>query len=41
MTEAERMKRWQAVKDASEMLGDELRELVASGRVAERIEPWK
>lgn len=41
MSEAERTKRWQAVKDASERLGDELRELVTRGRVADRIEPWK
>jgi hypothetical protein len=41
MPEAERMRRWQAVVDASEPLGDELRELVETGRVAGRIEPWE
>ena len=38
--EAERMRRWQAVVDASERLGDELRELLATGRLAERVKPW-
>jgi hypothetical protein len=40
MPEAERMKRWQIVCDRSEQLGDELRDLVASGRIADRIKPW-
>lgn len=40
MPEAERMRRWQAVADASTRLGDELRELVASGRIAEAVRPW-
>ena len=40
MPQSERMRRWQIVSDASERLGDELRELIASGRVAERINPW-
>lgn len=40
MPEAERMKRWQGVKEASERLGDELRELIASGRVGQRIRAW-
>lgn len=34
---AERVRRWQAVVDASARLGDELRELVATGRVAEVV----
>jgi hypothetical protein len=34
------MRRWQAVRDASERLGDELRELVATGRIADRVQPW-
>jgi hypothetical protein len=38
--EAERMRRWQATADASERLGDELRELVTTGRIAERVVPW-
>jgi hypothetical protein len=37
---AERERRWQAVLDASERLGDELRGLVESGRMAERVQPW-
>jgi hypothetical protein len=40
MPEAERIPRWQQAVDASERLGDELRELLATGRVAERIRPW-
>jgi hypothetical protein len=40
MTETERMKRWQAVRDASEQLGDELRDLVVRGRIADRIVAW-
>ena len=40
LTEAERMRRWKFAKDASVRLGDEMRELVATGRVAERITPW-
>ena len=40
MPDAERMRRWQAVVDASEALGDELRELVETGRVAERVQLW-
>lgn len=37
---AERERRWQAVLDASERMGDELRELVESGRIAEHVQPW-
>lgn len=40
LSDPERCNAWQAVVDASEQLGDELRELVTSGRVAERIVPW-
>ena len=40
LSEAERMRRWQAVVDASEALGVELRELVETGRIAERIQAW-
>ena len=36
----ERMRRWQAVREASEQLGDELRELVTTGRIADRVQPW-
>jgi hypothetical protein len=40
MPESERMRRWQTADDMSNRLGDELRELIATGRVAERIKPW-
>ena len=40
MPEAERMRRWQAVVDASEALGAELRELVETGRIADRVQQW-
>jgi hypothetical protein len=40
MPETERIKRWAKVNDMSERLGDEMRELVASGRLADRIQPW-
>ena len=40
MPEAERMRRWQVVVDASARLGDELRELVATGRLAQLVRPW-
>ena len=40
MPEAERMRRWQAVVDASGALGAELRELVATGRIADRVQAW-
>ncbi len=38
--DAERVRRWQATSDASEQLGDALRELVATGRVADALEAW-
>jgi hypothetical protein len=40
MPEAERMRRWQAVADASARLGEELAELLATGRLADRVQPW-
>ena len=40
MKEPERVKRWQQVADMSQRLGDELRELVATGKVAEKIIAW-
>jgi hypothetical protein len=36
----ERVRTWQAVLDASDRLGDELRDLVGSGEIAERILAW-
>ena len=35
-----RKQRWQAVADASTRLGDELRDLVATGRIAEHVRAW-
>jgi hypothetical protein len=40
MSEAERITKWQAVADASQRMGDELRELIATGRIADRVQPW-
>jgi hypothetical protein len=40
MSEAERMRRWQVVVDESEALGDEMRELVTTGRIADRVQAW-
>jgi hypothetical protein len=37
---AERERRWQAVLDASAEMGEELRTLVASGRIADVVQPW-
>ncbi|HEX2719108.1 MAG TPA: patatin-like phospholipase family protein, partial [Gemmatimonadaceae bacterium] len=37
---AERKRRWQAALDASSALGDELRELVTTGRIADAVVPW-
>jgi hypothetical protein len=36
---ATRIRHWETTLDASERLGDELRELVTTGRVADRLEP--
>ena len=41
LAEGERMRRWRAVVDASERLGDELRELVETGRIADAVRPWR
>ena len=40
LSDAERTSRWQQVADASAALGDELRELIATGRVADRVSAW-
>jgi hypothetical protein len=40
MPHAQRERRWQGVLDASARLGDEMRELVATGRVADAVRPW-
>jgi len=38
--EAERIRRWEEAFAASDRLGDELRELIDSGKLAERVRPW-
>ena len=40
MTAPERIRAWEAVRTASNALGDELGSLIASGRIVERVEPW-
>ena len=37
---AERERRWQAVLDASAEMGEELRALITSGRIADVVRPW-
>jgi hypothetical protein len=37
---AERERRWSAVRDASERLGDALQELLATDRLVEHVRPW-
>jgi len=39
MPESERIKRWAKVNEMSERLGDEMRELVATGNLVDRIQP--
>lgn len=41
MPESERIRVWEQIRSASSALGDELGELVISGRIAERVEPWE
>jgi hypothetical protein len=40
LSDDERVQRWQAVVDASEALGDELRELIRTGDIVGRVQPW-
>ena len=40
MPEAERIRRWQQAVDLSARLGDELHDLVATGRIADAVQPW-
>ena len=40
MTPSERIRVWELVRSASTALGDELGSLIASGRLAERVEAW-
>lgn len=37
---SERMARWQGVLNASAQLGEELRGLIFSGKIADRVRPW-
>jgi hypothetical protein len=40
LSDAQRIARWQGVADASDELGDELRELIATGGIADHVQPW-
>lgn len=40
LSAVERIRRWQRVAEESERLGDELRELVTTGRIADAVRPW-
>ncbi len=40
MSEADRIRRWEQIRSASAALGDELRELIATGRLARHVQPW-
>ena len=40
MSEAQRIRQWEAVRAASAALGDEFGELLASGRIMDRVQPW-
>jgi hypothetical protein len=41
MPESERIRRWETARRESERLGDEMRELVETGRVADAIRPFE
>jgi len=40
MSESDRVRAWERVRAASAALGDELRELIATGRLARHVQPW-
>jgi hypothetical protein len=40
LSETERIRRWQETADLSERMGDELRELLATGRLIDRVQTW-
>lgn len=40
MSEVERIRRWEIAREMSTQLGDELRELVETGKVSNQIKPW-
>jgi len=39
-TEAERMQRWQTILEASAAHGDELHEVIDTGRLVDAVVPW-
>ena len=40
LTEVDRIRRWQGVLDASSVLGEELSELITTGKIRERVSAW-
>jgi len=40
MSESDRVRAWERVRAASAALGEELRELIATGRLARHVQPW-
>jgi hypothetical protein len=40
LTERERIRAWEQVRTASAALGDELHDLIATGRVVQHVQPW-
>ena len=40
LTEARRMRRWQTILDASAALGDDLQDLIETGRLVDAVVPW-
>jgi hypothetical protein len=40
LTDAERFERWERVNEMTSVLGEELHELIATGRIAEHTRPW-
>ena len=41
MPEAERIKRWAQANEMSDRLGEEMHELIATGKLADRVQPWR
>ncbi|MFO0093561.1 MAG: patatin-like phospholipase family protein, partial [Gemmatimonadaceae bacterium] len=40
LSERERLARWQRVNELSSALGEELHELIVTGRLADAVQPW-
>ena len=40
LTEAQRMRRWQTILDTSAALGDDLHDLIETGRLVDAVVPW-